>query len=49
MGLRLGDPISPYFQIDFFCEASQDQLTCRCWLMMWFETLSSFNANFEKK
>ena len=31
-----------------FCEASQDQLTFLCWLLMWFEALSGLMMNLEK-
>ena len=31
-----------------FCEVSQDQLTFLCWILMWFEALSSLKINLEK-
>ena len=32
-----------------FCEASQDQMTFLCWLLMWFEDISGLRVNLDKK
>ena len=31
-----------------FCEASQDQVTYLCWLLMWFEAISVLRINLDK-
>lgn len=31
-----------------FCEATQDQMLYLCWILMWFEALSSLNINLKK-
>ena len=31
-----------------FCEASLDQITYLCWLLVWFEAISRLRINLEK-
>ena len=31
-----------------FCEASQDQMDCLSWLLMWFEVISGLRINLDK-
>lgn len=31
-----------------FCQASQDQITYLCWLLMWFEAILGLRINLEK-
>ena len=34
--------------IMIFCEAREEQLTCLCWLLMWFEAISGLRVNLDK-
>ena len=31
-----------------FCDAKEEQLTCLCWLLMWFEAILGLRVNMEK-
>ena len=31
-----------------FCQASQDQMTYLCWILMWFEAISGLRINIDK-
>ena len=46
-----GEKVSHLLFVDdtlIFCEASQDQLTYLCWLLMLFEACSGLKINMEK-